>query len=123
MPTQAEATHFLVFPGEASALRMKCTRYLCQIALSTLLSQTAQELHPERLSLAMAGGHAKRDDAVVAPDLDVGGVQPDIRPMTLDRPGQEGVDALVDLTEQARDLTFADPILPYGLDRIIHRPH
>jgi hypothetical protein len=36
-------------------------------------------------------------------------------------PGQEGVDALVDLTAQARDLTFADPFHPHGFDQIVDR--
>ena len=100
--------------------------------------QAAQELHPERLGLAMAGGHAEHlapavginadgdndgggDDAVVAPDLDVGGVQPDIRPIPLDGAGEEGVYALVDLAAQARDLAFADAFHPHGLDQIIDR--
>jgi hypothetical protein len=57
--------------------------------------RAAQELDPERLGLTMARGHAEhfapavgvdadgyydrdRDDLVVAPDFDVGGVQPDL---------------------------------------------
>src|ERR1700734_3721300 len=89
--------------------------------------QAAQEFDPERLGLAVARGHAEYlapavgvdadgdddgggDDAVVAPDLDVGGVQPDVRPIALKGPGEEGVHTLVDLTAQARDLAFADAL-------------
>jgi hypothetical protein len=46
---------------------------------------------------------------VVAADFDIGGVQPDIRPITLDRPGEEGMHALIDLAAQAGDLAFAYP--------------
>ena len=77
----------------------------------------------------MAGGHAEHlapaagidadgddggngDDAVAAPDFDVGGIQPDIGPVALERPGEEGADALVDLAAQARDLAFADAFHP-----------
>ena len=49
------------------------------------------------------------------------GVQPDIRPITLDGTGQEGVHALVDLAAQARDLAFANPLHPHGFDQVIDR--
>ena len=42
---------------------------------------------------------------MVAPDLDVGGVQPNIRPIALDGTGAEGVHALVDLAAK-RELTM-----------------
>ena len=57
-----------------------------------------------------------RDDVVVAPCFDVSGIQPDIGPLALDRAAQEGLDALVDLTAQARDLALGDALHP-------HRPH
>ena len=76
--------------------------------------EAAQELDPERLGLAVADGHAEHlapavgvdadgddhgdgDDVVVAADLHVGGVEPDIGPIAFDRPVEEGVHALVDL--------------------------
>ena len=75
--------------------------------------EAAQELDPERLSLAVTDGHAQHfapavgvdahrddhgdgDDLVVAPDFHVGGVQPDIGPVALDRAVEEGLNALVD---------------------------
>ena len=99
--------------------------------------QAAQELHPERLGLAMAGGHAEHfapavgvhahgdddgggNDAVVAPDLDVGGVQPDVGLIALDRAGEEGVHALINLAAQARDLALGDAITAHGFDQIIN---
>ena len=74
--------------------------------------QAAQELDPERLRLAVADGHAEHlaapvrvdadgddngdgDDVIVAADLHVGGVEPDIGPIAFDRPVKEGVHALV----------------------------
>src|ERR1019366_7462375 len=100
--------------------------------------QAAQELHPERLGLTVADGQAEhfappvgvdpdgddyrdRDDVVVAPGFDVGGVEPDVRPFALDRAGQEGLHALVDLAAQPRDLAFADALHAHGADQIVHR--
>jgi hypothetical protein len=100
--------------------------------------EAAQELDPERLGLAVADGHAEHlapaigidadrhdhgdgDDLVVAPDLHVGGVEPDIGPVALDRSGQEGVHALVDLGTQARDLALADALHPERLDQLVDR--
>ena len=65
--------------------------------------QTAQELGPERLGLAVADGHAEhfapaigvdchgndhrhRHYMMVAAGFDVGGIQPEIGPVALDRP-------------------------------------
>ena len=98
----------------------------------------AQELHPEWLGLTVADRHAKhlapavgvdadshddRDghDVMVPSSFDVGGIQPDIRPIALDRPGQEGADALVDLGAEPGDLAFADALDPHGLHQVIHR--
>lgn len=49
---------------------------------------------------------------MVAPDLDVGGVQPNIRPIALDGTGAEGVHALVDLAAKPGDLALADAFHP-----------
>src|SRR6202035_3265007 len=57
-----------------------------------------------------------RDDVVVASGFDVGGIQPHIGPLALDRAAQEGLDSLVDLAAQARDLALGDALHP-------HRPH
>jgi hypothetical protein len=59
--------------------------------------------HSEHLASAIGVDADRHDhrhghDVMVAPDFDVGGIQPDIRPIAFDRPGQEGVHALVNLT-------------------------
>jgi hypothetical protein len=56
---------------------------------------------------------------VIAPDFDVGGVQPDIRPIAFNGPGEEGVHPLVDLAAQTRDLAFANTFHPHGFDQVI----
>ena len=79
--------------------------------------ETAQELGPEGLGLRWADvqaqhltaavgvgpdrhDHRDRDDPAGLADLDVGGVDPQIRPVALDRAGQKGLDLLVDLLAQ-----------------------
>ena len=71
--------------------------------------ERAQELDPERLGLAVADAHAQhlapavginadgdddrdRDDVMVSPGLHVGGVEPDIGPVALDRAGGDALD-------------------------------
>jgi hypothetical protein len=51
---------------------------------------------------------ASRTFTSVAVTRDRGGVDPQARPRALERPLQEGVDPLVDLLAQPRDLGFAD---------------
>src|SRR3546814_9054924 len=70
--------------------------------------ERAQKLDPERFRLTVADGHAEhfapdvgvdadgdddrdRDAVVIAPGLDVGGVEPDIGPLALDRTTEEGL--------------------------------
>jgi hypothetical protein len=43
---------------------------------------------------------------VIAADFDVSGVEPDIRPVAFDRPCEQGVRPLVDLTAQFRRRSF-----------------
>jgi hypothetical protein len=62
-----------------------------------------------------------RDDATILADLHIGGVNPQIRPVTLDRPLQERVDALVDLLTQPRHLAFGDAAHAHGLHEIVDR--
>jgi hypothetical protein len=62
-----------------------------------------------------------RDDVVVAPRLDVGGIQPNIGPLALDRAAQEGVHPLVDLAAQARDLALGDAFHPHGPHQVVDR--
>src|SRR5271155_1172030 len=58
---------------------------------------------------------------MVAPDFDIGGIQPDIWPIALYGPSQKCLHACVDLAAQARDLAFADPLHAQRLDQIIDR--
>jgi len=79
-------------------------------ASQAAMAQATQELAPERFGFAVASGHAEhlaaairvhadrddhgdRDDVVVASDFDVGRIEPEIWPLTLDRPREEGVQA------------------------------
>ncbi len=95
-----------------------------------------KELDPEGLSLAVADRHAQhlapavvvdansnddgnRDDAVVATGFDVGGIEPNIGPLALDRSVQEGLNPLVDLAAQPGYLALADPRHAHRLDQIV----
>src|SRR3954467_8939816 len=117
------------------ALRMKCTRHLCQVAPRTLLIATfspscaseTTSLTPRRPRLvrlrrnSVQNGSASllpmvmpstsrrpsvltatgvitaTDTMMVAAGFDVRGVQPEIGPVALDRPMQEGLHPLVDV--------------------------
>ena len=64
------------------------------------------DIHTQHLASAVgvdANRHddGDRDDAAGLADLHVGGVDPQIRPIALDRPVEEGFDALVDLLAQS----------------------
>ena len=77
-------------------------------AAQAAAGQLAQELGPEGLGLGGADVHAQhfapavavdadgdddgdRDDAAVLADLHIGGVDPEIGPVALDRPVEEGL--------------------------------
>src|SRR5579883_3260918 len=67
------------------------------------------DIHAKNLTPAIAIGadrddHGDRDDAAVLPDLHIGGVDPQIWPIALDRPVEEGLHPLVDLLAQSADL-------------------
>ena len=96
----------------------------------------AQEGRPERPGLRGADRRAEHlapavgvdrhrdydgdgDDAPRLAELHVGGVDPQVRPVALDRARREGVDALVDLLAQARDLGLADAGHAHGLDQLV----
>jgi hypothetical protein len=103
-------------------------------AAQAALAQAAQESDPEWLGFAVADRHAEHlattvgvhrhrdddrdgDDVVVAAHLDVGRIEPEVRPLALDRPRQEGFDTLVDLAAEPRDLALADASMPSALTR------
>ena len=97
--------------------------------------ELAQELGPERLGLGRADVHAEhlapavavdadrddhrdRDDAAVLAHLHVGGVDPEIRPVALDRPVEEGLHLVVDLLAQPADTWLLEmPLMPMALTR------
>lgn len=100
--------------------------------------QLAQELRPDRLGLRGAYLHAQHlapavaidadrdddgdgDDAATATDLQVGGVDPQIRPVAFDRSLEEGFHLAVDLFAQPRDLALGDAAHPHRLDEIVNR--
>ena len=95
----------------------------------------AQELRPDRLGLRDADLHAQhltpsvavdadgddggdRHDAPPATDLQVGGVDPQIRPVAFDRPLQEGLHLAVDLLAQPADLALGDAGHPHRLHQV-----
>ncbi len=98
--------------------------------------QAAQEVGPEGFGLAGAdcdaeyfaapvAVHAHRDDhrhrydTAVLAYLHVGGVEPHIGPVALDRSMQKGLHAFIDLGTQPRDLAFGDAGAAHGLHQVI----
>ena len=94
-------------------------------ALEATLDQALQESRPERLGLRGTDGEpddlastfgrdrhgddrCHRDDAAAIAHFEVSGVEPQIRPFTLDRAIEEGVDPLVDVLAQLGDLALRD---------------
>src|SRR6185437_3273355 len=65
-------------------------------------------------------GH--RHDPAGLPHFQVRGIDPEVRPVALDRAVEEGVDSLVDLGAQPRDLALADPAHAHRLHQLIDRP-
>ena len=100
--------------------------------------QAAQELGPERLGLgvpdlqaehlALAVGidahrhyHRHADDPSSLACLDVGRVDPQVRPVALDRSVQERADALVEFAAQPRHLALGHPAHAERLDQVVDR--
>jgi hypothetical protein len=84
------------------------------------------DVHPEHLAPAVAvdadrDDHGHRHDAAVLGHLHVGGVDPKIWPVALDRPCQEGLHLLVDLGAEPADLALGDPTHPHRLHQVVHR--
>ena len=94
--------------------------------------ERTQKVGPGRLHLAGAGCHTKhlspavgvdrhrdrRGDGADAPglaDFDLSGIKPEIRPLALDRPVEEGADALIEFGAEPADLAFADAGRAHGL--------
>ena len=84
-------------------------------------------MQADDLPLALGvGGHGDyrrdRDDAAALALLEVGGVQPEIRPLAGKRAVEEGVDAVVDVLAQLADRALADPGQPHRLHQVVHAP-
>ena len=85
-------------------------------ALQATPVQAAQELRPEGFSLQDANLQAQH-----LARLDVGGIDPQVRPVALDLAVQEGALALVELSAQPADLALGDAAHVQGLEEVIHR--
>ena len=84
------------------------------------------DVHAEHLAPAVAvdadrDDHRDRDDAAVLAHLHVGGVDPEIGPVALDRPVEEGLHLAVDLLAQPADLALGDAAHPHRLDQLVDR--
>jgi len=105
-------------------------------AAEAALDQALQEGRPERLGLRRTDAEADdlaptigvdrhsdyrrhRDDAATVADLEVGGVEPQIRPLTVDRAVEEGIDPLVDVLAQLGDLAFRDAAEAHRLHQLV----
>ncbi len=83
-------------------------------------------LHAEHVTAAVGVGAdgdygRHRDDPADLAHLQVGGVNPQVGPVALDRALQERLHALVDLGAQARDLALGDAAHAYCLHQVIDR--
>src|SRR4051794_25139876 len=108
-------------------------------AAQAAIGERAEELGPEDLGFRGAGRDTQDLAAAVGVDadgdydgdagdppalagLEVGGVDPEVGPAPLDRPREEGLDALVDVLAQARDLALRDAGAAHRLDQVVDRP-
>ena len=100
--------------------------------------QRTQELNPEGLGFRGAGGHAQnlapavtveadgddhrhRDHPAVPAHFDIGGVEPDGGPITLQGPIEEARHLVGDFGAQPRHLALGNAGQAHGLDQIIDR--
>ena len=82
------------------------------------------DLHTQHLAPAIGvDGHGDTDrdgdDAPVLPAFDIGSVDPEIRPIALDRPLQEGLHPVVDLLAEPAHLALGDAGHAHRLDQIV----
>jgi hypothetical protein len=63
--------------------------------------------------------HGHRDDPAGLADLHVGRVDPEVRPVALDRTVEKGPHSRVDLGTEPRDLALADARHPHRLDQLV----
>src|SRR5215472_10650085 len=81
-------------------------------------------MQPDDLAPAIGVGRDRdycgnRDDAAALALLQIGGVEPQIRPLAGERPVEEGVHPLVDLLAELGNLRLADPGEPHCLHQIV----
>ena len=62
---------------------------------------------------------SRRDNAASLPAFDIRGVDPQVRPLALDRAVQEGLYPLIDFFAQARHLALRDARAAHRLDQVI----
>lgn len=84
------------------------------------------DVHTQPLATAVAvdangNDYRHRDDPIVLADLHIGGVDPEIRPVPLDRVIEESSYALVNLLAHAANLTLGDAVHAKGFDQVIDR--
>src|SRR3954451_17142133 len=79
----------------------------------------AQHLAPDIVIDPDRDDHRDRDDATIAARLHIGRVQPDIRPLALKRPIEEGRDLAIDLAAQPADLALGDAGHAHCLDQFV----
>ncbi len=122
-----------------AALRPSWASEIDQLdAAQAALPELAQKGRPEGLRLRGADVHAQHlaaavavdadgddhrggDDPAVLADLHVGRVEPEIGPVALDRPVEEGLHLAVDLLAQPADLALGDAGHAHRLDQLIDR--
>ena len=131
--------------GGVEHLRRRRTQALVVIGDDQLdttqaaVGQRAQKALPERLGFRGTGGDAehlasaigvdadsdycrRRDDTSGFACLHIGRIDPEIRPLTLDRTAKKGVHPSIDLLNQATDLAFGHTGGSHRLDQIVYRP-
>jgi hypothetical protein len=63
-----------------------------------------------------------RDDAAALALLEVGGVEPEIRPLASERAIEEGTDTIIDVLAQLAHRALADPRQPHRLHQVVDTP-
>src|SRR5436190_22101594 len=64
---------------------------------------------------------ATETNATATANLQIGGVDPDVGPVALDRPLEEGLHLAIDLLAQPADLAFGHAAGAHGLDQVVDR--
>ena len=81
----------------------------------------AQHLAPAIAVNRHRDDHSDRDDAPLLADLHVGCIEPEVRPLALQRAVEEGRNLVVDLAAQAADLALGNAGHAHRLDQLVDR--